>query len=119
LINFVILIGNLGNDPEVHYSQEGNPIANFNLAFHTSVKKSDEPNWIKAVCFNRLAEIAEKYLHKGARVAVAGVLDQNRWISNEGVQKSNFQILVNTLEFIKTDGRGFEEGQSSNTGVPF
>jgi single-strand DNA-binding protein len=109
-----VLTGNLGNDPEVSFYGEGQPIANFNLAFQSSKKKT---GWIKITCFNRLAEIAEKYLHKGARIAVVDILDQKRW-EDEGVTKTSFQIIANFLEFIKTDGRGFEEGQPEEE-IPF
>jgi single-strand DNA-binding protein len=112
------LTGNLGNDPEIHYSQDGSPIASFNLAFHTSSKK-EEPNWIRCISFGKLAETVDKYLHKGARIAIVGTLDQNRWVSNEGVQKSNFQILLNTVEFIKINGRDPEHGQTSDDNLPF
>ena len=75
--NTVSLIGNLGADPEVFYSpSSGDPVGRFNLAF---VSGKDKTSWIKVVCFNRLATVAEKYLHKGARIAVNGILDQNTW----------------------------------------
>ena len=69
MINNCILTGNLGADPEIFYSSEGEPIATFNLAFQSSKKKT---GWIKVTCFQRLAETAERYLHKGARIAVIG-----------------------------------------------
>jgi single-strand DNA-binding protein len=114
MLNQCVLTGNLGNDPEVSFYGEGQPIANFNLAFQSSKKKT---GWIKVTCFNRLAEVAEKYLHKGARIAVVGSLDQKRW-EVEGVTKTSFQILANSIEFIKTDGRGFESGQPEEE-IPF
>ena len=114
MLNQCVLTGNLGNDPEVSFYGEGQPIANFNLAFQSSKKKT---GWIKITCFNRLAEIAEKYLHKGARIAVVDILDQKQW-EDEGVTKTSFQIIANFLEFIKTDGRGFEEGQPEEE-IPF
>ncbi len=115
MLNQSILTGNLGADPEVFYSSEGDPIATFNLAFKASKKKT---GWIKVTCFNRLAEVVEKYLHKGARIAIVGTLDQQKWETDEGVKRSSFQLIAHTLEFIKTDGRGFEEGQG-NGDVPF
>ncbi len=115
MLNQTILTGNLGADPEVFYSSEGEAIATFNIAFKSSKKKT---GWIKVTCFHRLAEVAEKYLHKGARIAVIGTLDQQKWETDEGVQKSSFQLIGHTLEFIKTDGRGFEEGKN-NDEVPF
>jgi single-strand DNA-binding protein len=115
MLNNCILTGNLGADPEVFYSSDGDPISTFNLAFKSSKKNT---GWIKVTCFHRLAEIAEKYLHKGARIGIVGTLDQQKWESDEGVQRSSFQLIANTLEFIKTDGRGYEDGQDKD-GTPF
>lgn len=100
-----VLVGNLGQDPEVFFTSEGDPIAKFSLAFKSSKKKTC---WIKVACFGRLAEIVEKYLHKGARIGILGTLDEQKWETDEGVKKSSYQINCHSLEFIKTDGRGFE-----------
>ncbi len=116
MLNQTVLTGNLGADPEVFYSSEGNPVATFNMAFRGSKKKT---GWIKVVCFSKLAEITEKHLHKGARVGIIGALDQQKWETEEGVARSSYQLIANSLEFIKTDGRGFEEGQKGDDGVPF
>jgi len=104
MLNSCILTGNLGADPEIFYSSEGDPVATFNLAFRSSKKKT---GWIKITCFQKLAEITERHLHKGARIAVVGLLDQNKWETDEGVTRSSIQLIANTIEFIKTDGRGF------------
>ena len=109
MLNQCVLTGNMGADPEVFYSSEGDPIATFNLAFRSSKKKT---GWIKVTCFHRLAEVAEKYLHKGARIAIVGTLDQQKWATDEGVTRSSFQLIANSLEFIKTDGRGFEDNNN-------
>ena len=115
MLNQTILTGNLGADPEVFYSSEGNPIVNFNIAFRVSKEKT---GWIRVVCFKRLAEIAEKYLHKGARIGLIGTLDQQHWENDDGVKKSGFQLIANSIEFIKTNGKGFEEGQTEDD-TPF
>ena len=115
MLNQSVLTGNLGADPEVFYSSEGSPIASFNLAFRASKKKT---GWIKVVCFSRLAEVAEKYLHKGARIGIIGTLDQQKWENEEGVTRSSFQLIANSLEFIKTDGRGFD-GDQPDGDIPF
>ena len=109
------MTGNLGADPEIFYSSEGNPVASFNIAFHSSKKKT---GWIKVVYFQKLAEIASQHLHKGAKIAIIGPLDQHKWETDEGQQRSTFQLIANSLEFIKTDGRGFKEGESTDD-VPF
>jgi single-strand DNA-binding protein len=125
MLNQTVLTGNLGADPEIFYGSEGQPIASFNLAFRVAKKKT---GWIKVVCFNRLAstgihslaEITEKHLHKGARIGVIGTLDQQKWQSDEGVTRISFQLIANTVEFIKTDGRGFEGNQQpQDDDIPF
>lgn len=115
MLNVCTLTGNLGADPEVFYSSEGTPVATFNLAFRSSKKKT---GWIKIATFNNLATIVERHLHKGARIAVSGYLDQQKWETDEGVQRSSFQLIANSIEFIKTDGRGFSEGQDTDD-TPF
>lgn len=115
MINECILTGNLGGDPEIFYSSEGNPVASFNLAFQSTKKKT---SWIKVVAFQKLADIVSQYLHKGARIAVVGILDQNKWETDDGQNRSTFQVIANNIEFIKTDGRGFKEGVQSEE-VPF
>ena len=113
MLNQVVLTGNLGADPETKYSADGNPIATFNLAFHSGKEKT---GWIKIVAFNRLAEIVDQYLHKGARVALVGTLDQYRWETDEGTQKSTYSVIAHNIEFIKTDGRGFETNGEDEAG---
>lgn len=116
MINTCILTGNLGADPEIFYSSEGDPVATFNLAFKASRKKT---GWIKVTCFSKLAEITEKYLHKGARIAISASIDQRKWETDDGSKRSAHQLIANSIEFIKTDGRGFEEGQYPEDDIPF
>jgi len=119
MLNLVVLTGNLGKDPEIFYSSDGDPIANFTLAFNSG--KKEKTNWIKVTCFNKLAEISEKYLHKGARIALVGVLDQEKWETKEGEKKSSFKIIANTIEFIKTDRKEPEEApvEQEEDDLPF
>ncbi len=115
MLNQCVLTGNLGADPEVFYSSEGNAVSSFSLAFRSGKQKT---GWIKVVCFQKLADVAAKYLHKGARIAVVGTLDHHKWETDEGSQRSTFQLIANNIEFIKTDGRGFEGGKTEDD-IPF
>ena len=81
------------------------------MAFRSSKKKT---GWIKITCFRRLAEVAEKFLHKGARIGLLGTLDVNKWETDEGVTRSSFQLIANSIEFIKTDGRGFDDNSNDD-----
>lgn len=99
-MNQLIISGNLGNDPEIFFGSEGDPVTSFSLAFKSGKEKT---SWIKCVCFNKNAEIAEKYLSSGARIAVVGYLKQSKWKTNEGEPRSSYEMIVNTIEFIKVN----------------
>ena len=114
MLNHCILTGHLGADPEMFYTKEGEPIASFNLAFKSGKEKT---GWIKVTCFKKLAEVCEKYLHKGAKITVVGSLDQEKWES-KGENRTTIKIIAQSIEFIKTDGRGFKEGETTDD-LPF
>ncbi len=113
-MNTCVLIGNLGADPEGFFTDEGTQIVSFSMAFKTIKNKKDLTNWIRVVCFGKQAEAAEKYLHKGAKVAVNGRLEQNKWVDDNNQTKSTYRIVANQVSFLKTDGRGFENGQNND-----
>ena len=113
-MNTCILTGNLGADPESFYTpNEGMHVVTFSLAFKSTFKK-DKANWVKVTCFNKNAALAEKYLHKGARIGLVGLLDMDRWETDSGETRSMLKLIANNIEFIKTDGRGFNEGETNN-----
>jgi single-strand DNA-binding protein len=114
MLNSVVLAGNLGADPEVFYSQSGEPIANLNLAFKGSKKRV---GWIKVTCFNKTAEIVEQYIKKGDRIGVSGSLDYHQWENDEGSKRSAIQMIANTIEFIKV--KGFSDGDNNQDETPF
>ncbi len=116
MLNQCIITGNLGEDPKMFYSPDGHPVTSFDMAFQSAKKKTC---WIKVVTFSKLAEICSQHLHKGARIAISGALDQNKWVTDDGQNRTTFQIIGNSLEFIKTDGRGFKNGETSDEEVPF
>jgi single-strand DNA-binding protein len=117
MLNHCVLSGNLGHDPETKYYGDGQdqPVTTFSLAFRVNRSRT---GWIRVVCFNRLAEVAERHLHQGAKVVVAGVLDQQKWETNDGQTRNGFSLIAQSLEFIKTDGQGFE-GDNPEGEVPF
>lgn len=99
MINQIVISGNLGGDPETFYTPEGTQITSFSIAFKST--KKDKTCWIKVTAFTKLSEIAEKYLHKGDKITVIGLLDQDKWESNDGTTKSSYKIIANSIEFNK------------------
>lgn len=113
MLNTCVLTGNLGADPEVFYNSEGQPVANFNLAFRAGKKRT---GWIRVTTFNKTASIVELHLKKGDRIGVSGSLDHHQWETNEGAKRTAIQMIGNTIEFIRV--KGFE-GDNGEDETPF
>jgi single-strand DNA-binding protein len=116
-INKVILIGNLGADPETKYMPSGNAVTNINIATSESWKdkqtgeQQERTEWHRVVFFARLAEIAGEYLRKGSKVYVEGRLQTRKWTDQQGVDRYSTEIIANEMQML--DGRG--ENSQSNT----
>ncbi|MEK8051695.1 single-stranded DNA-binding protein [Ideonella sp. DXS22W] len=111
-VNKVILIGNLGRDPEVRYTPSGSAVCNVSLATTRNWKSKDsgerqeETEWHRVVFFDRLAEIAGEYLKKGRPVYVEGRLKTRKWTDKDGVEKYTTEIFAETMQLLG----GREEG---------
>lgn len=109
-INKVILVGNLGNDPEVRYSSNGNAIANISIATSDSWKdkntgeQQEKTEWHRVVMFNRLGEIAGEYLKKGSQVYIEGKLQTRKWQDQSGQDRYTTEIVANEMQML--GGRG-------------
>ena len=109
-VNKVILVGNLGSDPEVRYTPAGAAVANVVLATSTSWrdKQSGELNerteWHRLAFFNRLAEIVGEYLRKGSKIYVEGALRTRKWQDKSGIDRYTTEIIVNEMHML--DSRG-------------
>ena len=99
-VNRVILVGNLGNDPEVKYLQSGSAIANLTVATSESWndkatgEKKEITEWHRVVLFGKLAEVAGEYLRKGSQVYIEGQLRTRKWTDNAGVEKYTTEVVV-------------------------
>ncbi|MEO6883534.1 MAG: single-stranded DNA-binding protein [Bacteroidia bacterium] len=104
-VNKVILVGNLGKDPEVRYLEGGTAVAKFSLATSESYKdktgkKVDQTEWHNIVLWRGLAEIAEKYLKKGMQVYIEGKIRSRSWEDKEGVKKYTTEIVGESLNIL-------------------
>ena len=108
-VNKVILVGNVGNDPEVRYMPNGNAVANISIATSDSWKdrntgeQQERTEWHRVVFFNRLAEIVEQYVKKGTKLYLEGRL-QTRSYEQDGVKKYSTEIVANEMQML--DSRG-------------
>lgn len=109
-INKVILIGNLGADPETRYMPSGGAVTNVNLATSESWKDKqtgqpqERTEWHRVVFFNRLAEIAGEYLRKGSKVYIEGSLRTRKWQGQDGQDRYTTEIVASEMQML--DGRG-------------
>lgn len=124
-VNKVILIGNLGKDPEVRYMPNGNAVSNITLATSESWKDKqtgdtkERTEWHNVVFFNRLAEIVGEYLKKGAKVYVEGSLRTRKWQDKSGQDRYTTEIVASEMQML--DGRGGAgsfDNQSSGSSAP-
>lgn len=115
-INKVILIGNVGQDPEVKYMPSGGAVTNISLATSETWKDKntgqpqERTEWHRVVFFNRLGEIAGEYLRKGSKVYVEGSLRTRKWQSQDGTDRYTTEIVASEMQML--DGRGDSGGSA-------
>ena len=123
-INKVILIGNLGNDPETRYTAQGSAITNLSVATDESYKDKNtgqivpKTEWHRVVLFNRLAEIAKEYLKKGSKVYLEGRLQTQKWQDKAtGQDRYTTEIVANEMQMLDSRG-GFDQPQQGGYSAP-
>jgi len=111
-VNKVILVGNLGKDPEVRYMPNGNAVANITLATSESWKdkqtgeQQEKTEWHRVVMFRRLGEIAGEYLKKGSQVYIEGKLQTRKWQDNTGNDRYTTEIVADEMQMLGSRGGG-------------
>ncbi len=121
-VNKVMLIGNLGADPEVRYTPSGNAIANATLATSTSWRDKqsgevqDRTEWHRIVFFNRLAEIVGEYLNKGSKIYIEGSLRTRKWQDKSGVDRYTTEIIANEMHMLDSKSSGNQQAHNKQNG---
>lgn len=126
-INKVILIGNLGKDPEVRYTPNGNAICNVSVATtrtwkdKNSGEKQEETEWHRVVFYDRLAEIAGEYLKKGRTIYVEGRLKTRKWQNKEGQDVYTTEIIANEMQMLggRENMGGADEASSGGASTTY
>src|SRR5205814_4717083 len=127
-VNKVILIGNLGADPEIRRTQDGRPIANLRIATSESWRdkatgeRKEKTEWHRVVIFNEgLCKVVEQYLKKGSKVYIEGQLQTRKWTDQSGVEKYSTEVVLQNFNSTLTmlDGRGGGSGGGDDSGGDF
>ena len=111
-VNKAIIVGNLGRDPEVRYSANGNAIANVTVATTDSWKdrqsgeQQERTEWHRVVFFNRLAEVVAEYLKKGSQVFIEGRIQTRKWQDKDGNERWTTEIVANEMQMLGSRGSG-------------
>lgn len=121
-VNKVILIGNLGQDPDTRYTPNGNAVANFNLATDESYTKDgqkvEKVEWHRIVMFGKIAEVAGQYLRKGSKVYIEGKLQTRKWQNKEGQDVYTTEVVVDIngqMQMLDGKPDGGQQGQNTRT----
>ncbi|MDE0177296.1 MAG: single-stranded DNA-binding protein [Gammaproteobacteria bacterium] len=111
-INKVILIGNLGADPEMRYTQDQSAVANLRIATserwtdRATNERRERTDWHRVVCFRRLAEICGEYLHKGSKVYIEGQLQTRSWEGQDGQTRYMTEVVARDMQMLDSRGGG-------------
>ena len=111
-VNKVILIGNLGNDPDMRYMPNGEPVANISIATSetwndkNTGEKREKTEWHRVVAYRRTAEIIGQYTRKGSKLYVEGKLQTRKWTDNNGVDKYITEIIADSVQLLDSRGDG-------------
>lgn len=123
-VNKVIIIGNLGQDPEIRYMPNGNAVANITVATTETWKdrntgeNQERTEWHRVVLFRRLAEIAGEYLKKGAKTYIEGKLQTRKWQDQNGQDRYTTEIVADQLQMLDSRGSGGGGGFGESSGKP-
>lgn len=121
-VNKVILIGNLGSDPEVRYTPSGSAVANVNLATSETWRDKqtgelqDRTEWHRVVFFNRLAEIVGEYLRKGSKIYIEGTLRTRKWTDKNNIDRYTTEIIANEMHILDSRNSSHDRDKDSAAG---
>ncbi len=123
-VNKVILVGNLGKDPEVRYLDSGVAVANISLATTENYKNKNgdrvsQTEWHDVVLWRGLAEVAEKYLEKGSSVYIEGKIRTSKWVDKENITRYKTEIMADKMNMLSKSNNGIDESDNSLNDLPF
>ena len=125
-VNKVILLGNVGKDPEVRYVEQGVAVANFSLAtteraytLQNGTQVPERTEWHNIVLWGGLAEVAEKYVHKGDRIYIEGKIRTNTYEDQNGIRRYRTEILAESMEMLSSRTAGVPVAENTPSSAPF
>jgi len=120
MLNKIMLIGNLGREPELQVTSDGTPYTRFSLAVSRSYKSKngdskEETEWFNIVAWNKLAETCERYLHKGSKVYIEGRVTQRKYTDKNGNERTAVDVIASNMEMLTPKSASGGEGYSAGS----
>ena len=120
-VNKVILVGNLGQDPEIRYMQNGKAVANLSMATSEVWKdqqgqQQEKTEWHRVIAFDKLAEIIGEYVKKGSKIYCEGKLQTRKWTDQQGVERYSTEIVISEMQMLDSKPQGQQQGQQGGWG---
>ena len=120
-VNKVILVGNLGQDPEIRYMQNGKAVANLSMATSETWKdqqgqQQEKTEWHRVIAFDKLAEIIGEYVKKGSKIYCEGKLQTRKWTDQQGVERYSTEIVISEMQMLDSKPQGQQQAQQGGWG---
>ena len=129
MLNKIMLIGNLGRDPEMTYMPSGTPVTKFSLAVNRrwqdrqTNEKKEETTWFNIVAFDRLADVCNQYLHKGSKVYLEGRMNSHKYTNKDGVEVTGWEVRLTDMQMLdpkdSSGGSGGRYDEATADDIPF
>jgi len=124
---YSMMIGNVGRNPEMRYTQAGKPVADFSLAVNRRWKNAageeqEKTTWFRVSCWGALAEVVNQYVHKGMLIMVSGEVDGSAWLGSDGEPKCTLELTARDVKFLSRANGGHENPEKPETAlndIPF
>ena len=116
-VNLVILLGNIGKDPELRQTKGGKDVTSFSLATSKKINGEERTTWHRIVAWNKTASVCAEYLSKGSQVHITGEIQNREWEDGEGNKKHTTEIVAHNVTFVG-QGQGSSQSSSSSGGPP-
>lgn len=105
MLNKIMLIGHLGKEPDLQVTSDGTPFTRFSLAVNRAYKtpsgeKKEETEWFNIIAWRQLAELCERYLHKGSKIYIEGRLTQRKYTDKNGIERTSVEVNATDVEFL-------------------
>ena len=120
-VNKVILVGNLGQDPEIRYMQNGKAVANLSMATSETWKdqqgqQQEKTEWHRVIAFDKLAEIIGEYTKKGSKIYCEGKLQTRKWTDQQGVERYSTEVVISEMQMLDSKPQGQQQAQQGGWG---